>query len=113
MESPAEQEEFLTRGRFGEGPLSINRWRPPASLVRAYERRIFPHAASALWIPALLAIGWTPLLIIAFVTDSEGWTWLGFDIAIFNSFCAVLLIPVQAFRLLMYFINRPKAYPED
>jgi hypothetical protein len=76
---------------------------------------IFPHPASAWWIPILLAVGWIPLYIADFLTKPGDWAtgenfgmaW-GMGIALPFSALAVLSVLVQAFRFLMYFLNRPK-----
>jgi hypothetical protein len=78
---------------------------------------IFPRAASAWWIPILLVIGWGSLsLVDIFHLDAageDGWTlaignatWLPCNSAV------VLSIPVQMFRLLMHFLNRPRPNPK-
>lgn len=74
---------------------------------------IFPRPASAWWIPILLLIGWGPLYILDLVqfrdwNMAEGFSmpW-GMAVAFPCTFLAGLSAPVQAFRLFMYFLNRP------
>jgi hypothetical protein len=74
---------------------------------------IFPHAMSAWWIPILLMTGWGALFLIdVFHLDrpgEDGWTLaIGTGVTLPCTVAVMLSIPVQIFRLLMYFINRPK-----
>jgi hypothetical protein len=78
------------------------------------EPSIFPHAASAWWIPILLALGWGPLYIADIlysqdgqVTEGFGMPW-GMAVALPCTLAAELSVLVQACRLFTYFINRPK-----
>lgn len=75
---------------------------------------IFPHPVSAWWIPILLGLGWCPLLVAdVFAHDNfnagEGFAmpW-GMGVALPCSVLAALSVCVQAFRFLMYVLNRPK-----
>jgi len=72
---------------------------------------IFPHPASAWWIPVLIAVGWGPIEFcdIFGVGSAEefGMPW-GMGVALPCTYLAALSVPVQAFRLLMFFLNRPK-----
>jgi len=79
---------------------------------------IFPHPLSAWWIPILLVIGWGPLYVADFIYRRNlgegmgfGMGW-GMGVAFPFSILAALSVPIQAFRLLMYFINRPKPIPK-
>lgn len=77
------------------------------------EPSIFPHALSAWWIPILLVIGWgAPFSVDVFHLDGpgeDGWTLaMGNLVALPCTAGALLSIPVQIFRLLAYFLNRPK-----
>jgi hypothetical protein len=76
---------------------------------------IFPHAVSAWWIPILSVVGWGSLLLVdIFHLDApgeDGWTMaIGFGVALPCTFAAVLSVPVQMFRLLMYFLNKPRGW---
>jgi hypothetical protein len=78
------------------------------------EPSIFPNPASAWWIPVLVAIGWGPLFMAGFFLNSNrsdaasfGMAW-GMAITFPCTFLAVKSVPVQMFRLLMYFVNRVK-----
>jgi hypothetical protein len=79
------------------------------------EPSIFPHPASARWIPVLLVLGWAPLWLsdILGVGSAEGFAmpW-GIGVTISGTALAVVSLPVQGFRLLMYFLNRSKPTPE-
>jgi hypothetical protein len=79
---------------------------------------IFPHPASAWWVPILLVVGWGPLFALDIIypdpahipiNAGEGFAmpW-GMGITLPCSVLVAVAIPVQAFRLLMYFLNRPK-----
>jgi hypothetical protein len=73
---------------------------------------IFPHGASAWWIPILLAIGCGPL----FLSDlfdfgtAEGFAmpWV-MGVTLPCTVAAMLSVPVQTFRLVMYFLNQPRS----
>jgi hypothetical protein len=82
-------------------------------MLEEREPSIFPHPMSAWWIPILLTFGWGALFLVdIFHLDGpgeDGWTLaIGNGIAIPCTLAAVISIVVQVFRLLMYFINRPK-----
>jgi hypothetical protein len=73
---------------------------------------IFPHAVSAWWIPILVAVSWGALCLVdIFHLDApgeDGWTLaIGSGVTLPCTVAAVFSIPVQVFRLLMYFLNRP------
>ena len=72
---------------------------------------IFPHPASAWWIPILLALGWGPLYLMDLFMSRENWgpamAW-GMAVAVPCTFVAALSVLVQACRLFAYLINRPK-----
>jgi hypothetical protein len=72
---------------------------------------IFPHAASAWWIPILLTFGWGPLYLmdVFLKPENSGPVLVWFIVvALPCTIAAALSVPAQAFRLLMYFLNRPK-----
>jgi len=74
------------------------------------EPSIFPHPASALWIPVLLAVGWVPLLVADLVKSKDwafGMAW-GMGVALPCSFLTVVSAIVQPFRLAAYFLSRPE-----
>jgi hypothetical protein len=78
------------------------------------EAPVFPHPTSAWWIPILLALGWGPLSVADLfypqdwkVAEGFGMGW-GMGGAFPGTTLAALSVPIQAFRLLMYFLNRPK-----
>jgi hypothetical protein len=78
---------------------------------------LFPHAMSAWWIPILLAVGCGAIFLVdIFNLDApgaDGWTVaIGNGIALPCTLAAVLSIPVQMFRLLMCFLNRPSPTPK-
>jgi hypothetical protein len=79
------------------------------------EPSIFPHPLSAWWIPILLGLifGTGFLLDILFSND-EG-TAAAFVPPAFLLFWTVVLVlvPIQAFRLLMYFVNRAPPSPKS
>jgi hypothetical protein len=108
MESPRDQGEFLEHGRFGEGALSLTRQPLNPALARAYRNSVFPHPASAWWIPVLIVVGWVPPFILELFGESR-WilAWI-VSITLPCTILAVVSVPIQAFRVLMYFINRPK-----
>ena len=74
---------------------------------------IFPHAASVWWIPILLAFGWGPMYLMdIFPIPGDwgvgmAWGW-GMGIALPCTIASALSVLAQAFRLFMYFLNRPK-----
>jgi hypothetical protein len=75
---------------------------------------IFPHAASAWWIPILLLVAWGSLLSVdIFHLDGpgeDGWTFaMGNLVALPCTVGALLSVLVQIFRLLIYSLNRPKS----
>ena len=79
---------------------------------------IFPHPASAWWIPVLLIVGWLPLYLADFlyshnwkVGEGFGMAW-GMAVALPCTALAAISIPVQAFRLFVYFWSRPKQPPK-
>jgi hypothetical protein len=74
---------------------------------------IFPHPLSAWWIPILLVIGWGALsfddLFHLDGPGEDGWIFaIGNLITLPCSVAAMLSILLQMFRLVMYFLNRPK-----
>jgi len=77
------------------------------------EPSIFPHAMSAWWIPILLTFGWGAVFLVdIFHLDGpgeDGWTLaMGIGVALPCTAAAALSIPIQIFRLLMHFLNRPR-----
>jgi hypothetical protein len=80
------------------------------------EPSIFPHPASAWWIPVLLAVGWAPLYLVDFIHNGElrkGFAMLwGVGITIPCSELTVISVTIQAFRLLSYFWSRPEKPPK-
>lgn len=116
--------------RFGADPTCHMQWRltnsrPRASLRPCYaevrvgamfedrEQSIFPHPISAWWIPVLLVFGWAPPFVADFIETGRGaggffeMAW-GMGITPPCTLLAALSVLIQAFRLLMYFLNRPK-----
>jgi hypothetical protein len=78
---------------------------------------IFPHAASAWWIPILLAIGWGALFLVDLFQleppGEDGWTLaIGMGITLPCTLAAAFSVSVQIFRLLMYFLNQPRSVDE-
>jgi hypothetical protein len=74
---------------------------------------IFPHAASAWWIPIFLAVGLGSLFSVDILhldgSGEDGWTFaIGNLVALPCTAGALLSLLVQVFRLLMYFVNRLK-----
>jgi len=77
------------------------------------EQSIFPHPVSAWWIPVLMAFGWLPVIIAEFVetgagsagSSEEAWV---MAITLPCTLLTALSVLIQAFRLLLYFLNRPK-----
>jgi hypothetical protein len=110
MRSADQQEDFLMGGRFGEGAQSPTLAHSVRQMLARISRRaIFPHAASAWWIPFLLALGWGQLVLIGFlIPNSFLLALLSVYTVALCSILAVLSAPVQALRLLMHFLNRPK-----
>jgi hypothetical protein len=83
------------------------------------EPSIFPHPASAWWVPVLLAVGWLPLSIPDLfrdpyavkngITKGMGFAmaW-GMGVAFPCSCLAAVSSIIQIFRFLMYLLNRAK-----
>jgi len=78
---------------------------------------IFPHPASAWWVPVLLIAGWGPLFIADLlypgdwkVGEGFGMPW-GMAVALPCTVLAVISVPVQAFRLFSYFWSRREKLP--
>ncbi len=76
------------------------------------EPSVFPHPISAWWIPILLTLCWGALsLVDIFHIDArgeDGWTVaIGIGVTLPCTLGAVISVPVQMFRLLFYFLNRP------
>ena len=76
-------------------------------------RSIFPHPASAWWIPLLLVVGWGPLEVASLlyphdwkVGEGFGMAW-GMAVAVPCTGLAALSTFVQACRLLAHFLSRP------
>ena len=83
-------------------------------MFRDREPSIFPHPASAWWVPVLLAVGWGPLLVADLLYPQSwqagegfGMPW-GMAVALPCTALCALSAVVQAVRLLTYFLNRPK-----
>ena len=82
------------------------------------EGSIFPHPLSAWWVPILLVVGWVPLFVAYAVycaLHTDGWgfvdflaRWEMFVTLPFTALGATSTL-VQAFRLVAYFLNRPRA----
>jgi hypothetical protein len=78
------------------------------------EPSIFPHPASAWWVPVLLGVGWGPLFVADLlypqnwkVAEGFGMGW-GIGIALPCTVLSAVSVVAQAFRLIAYFRSRPK-----
>ena len=79
------------------------------------EPSIFPHPVSAWWVPIVLVIGWGPLFVADLIYPGAGMGFgmgWGMAVAFPCTILAAISVPIQALRLLMYFLNRPRPIPK-
>lgn len=78
------------------------------------EPSIFPHPLSAWWIPILagMIVG-TGFIIDAFFPNDEGVTAAFIPPALLLSMIVLVLLAIQAFRFIMYLVNRVPPLPKS